>query len=270
MAVGRVDSIGAAIGAPFSQSGRIPIDDVDGLRWPFDTAPMIRRSVEKRGPPSMFFDCAPRVQPCQRLVLASIGCNLSEEMARQIYEPECGESRARDSGLTNAPGRCSCVPRTLMSCKFPIRGDNKDGPRIARRIARQFLALLLFSPILASAQSDSQPDRLPAPGFHHLPLNSTNPDEAIDFYTKQFPSTTKAIVAGFPALKAGKVHVLFTKVNATPATEPQTAIWHFGWHLVDARKNLETYKQQNVQLLPLYTSDDGGTVSSVAIRGRGP
>jgi hypothetical protein len=54
--------------------------------------------------------------------------------------------------------------------------------------------------------------------------------------------------------------VLFTKVNAPPATEPQTAIWHFGWHIVDARKNLETYKQRNVHLLPLYTSDEGGTV----------
>jgi hypothetical protein len=48
---------------------------------------------------------------------------------------------------------------------------------------RQFLALLLFSPILASAQSDSQPDRLPALGFHHLHLNSTNPDATIDFYS---------------------------------------------------------------------------------------
>jgi catechol 2,3-dioxygenase-like lactoylglutathione lyase family enzyme len=111
------------------------------------------------------------------------------------------------------------------------------------------------------AQTSGQVDALPAPGFHHLHLNSLNPDAAIEFYTKQFPSTTKASVAGFPALKAGKVYVLFTKVGTPPPTEPQTAIWHFGWHVVDVRKNLEMYKQRkDVQLLPLYTTEEGGAV----------
>ncbi len=55
--------------------------------------------------------------------------------------------------------------------------------------------------------------------------------------------------------------MLFTKVNTPPPTEPQTAIWHFGWHVVDVRKNLETYKERKeVHLLPLYTTDEGGYV----------
>jgi catechol 2,3-dioxygenase-like lactoylglutathione lyase family enzyme len=113
----------------------------------------------------------------------------------------------------------------------------------------------------ASAQSTSQPRQLPAPGFHHLHLNSVDPDAAIAFYTKEFPSTSKTTFAGLPALKAGKVYVLFTKVSKPPATEPQTAIWHFGWHVVDERKNLEEYKQRKeVHLLPLYTTDEGGSV----------
>ena len=36
---------------------------------------------------------------------------------------------------------------------------------------------------------------LPAPGFHHLHLNSTDPDAAIAFYVRQFPSTSKTIGA---------------------------------------------------------------------------
>ena len=32
---------------------------------------------------------------------------------------------------------------------------------------------------------------LPTPKFHHLHLNSTDPDAAIDFYTRQFPSTVQ-------------------------------------------------------------------------------
>src|SRR5499427_2126531 len=103
---------------------------------------------------------------------------------------------------------------------------------------------------------------LPTPKFHHLHLNSTDPDCAIDFYTRQFPSTAKGSWGGFPALKSpNSVLVLFTEVAAPPPTEPQSAIWHFGWHVTDARHSLETYKHRpEVELLPLYTTDEGGSV----------
>ena len=103
---------------------------------------------------------------------------------------------------------------------------------------------------------------LPTPGFHHLHLNSADPVGAIDFYTRQFQSTAKGSWGGFPALESpNNVLVLFTKVDAPPPTEPQSAIWHFGWHVTDARHSLETYKQRpEVELLPLYTTDEGGSV----------
>jgi catechol 2,3-dioxygenase-like lactoylglutathione lyase family enzyme len=111
----------------------------------------------------------------------------------------------------------------------------------------------------------------PAPVFHHLHLNSVNPEAAIDFYTRQFPSTSKSTFAGLPALKTGSVYVLFNKVNSPPPTEPQTALWHFGWHVVDVRKNLETYQRDRITLLPLHASDEGGEVfvSSDAMPGAG-
>jgi catechol 2,3-dioxygenase-like lactoylglutathione lyase family enzyme len=103
---------------------------------------------------------------------------------------------------------------------------------------------------------------LPAPGFHHLHLHSLDPDSAIDFYTRQFPSTSKGSWGGFPALRSpNDVLVLFTKVDQPPPTEPQSAIWHFGWHVTDARRCLETFKARpEVDLLPLYTTDEGGSV----------
>src|SRR5258708_31615221 len=98
---------------------------------------------------------------------------------------------------------------------------------------------------------------LPAPGFHHLHLNATNPEAAIAFYARQFPSTMASTFAGKPALKTGNVWVLFNKVGAPPKTAPQTAIWHFGWHVVDERENLAAYlaRKQEVTLLPLYTGE---------------
>ncbi|MBX9777942.1 MAG: VOC family protein [Xanthobacteraceae bacterium] len=103
---------------------------------------------------------------------------------------------------------------------------------------------------------------LATPGFHHLHLNSVNPDAAIDFYLKQFPGTSKTTWAGIPALKSPtNVLILFSKVDTPPPTSPQTAIWHFGWHVQDSRRRLDTYKARpDVQHFPLYTSDDGGTV----------
>jgi catechol 2,3-dioxygenase-like lactoylglutathione lyase family enzyme len=103
---------------------------------------------------------------------------------------------------------------------------------------------------------------LPTPKFHHLHLNSTDPEAAIDFYTRQFPSTAGGSWSGFPALKSpNDVLVLFTRVDAPPPTGPQSAIWHFGWHVADSRRCLETYKTRpEVELLPLYTSEEGGSV----------
>ncbi len=44
---------------------------------------------------------------------------------------------------------------------------------------------LLFTTFCGALFAQS-PDALPTPGFHHLHLNSTNPEAAIQFYTTQF------------------------------------------------------------------------------------
>ena len=103
---------------------------------------------------------------------------------------------------------------------------------------------------------------LATPRFHHLHLNSVDPDAAIDFYTRQFSSTSKTTWGGFPALKSPTdVLILFTKVDKPPPTSPQSALWHFGWHVRDSRKQLESYKARaEVKHWPLYTTDEGGSV----------
>ena len=123
-------------------------------------------------------------------------------------------------------------------------------------------AVMLAVAVAWLDQVGGQTDTLPAPGFHHLHLNSMNPDAAIDFYTKAFPSTSKAAWGGSPALKSPtNVLVLFDKVDQPPSTQPQTAVWHFGWHVTSERQALEKYKKGGVTLLPLYTTDEGGTVA---------
>lgn len=107
----------------------------------------------------------------------------------------------------------------------------------------------------------AQSAALPAPAFHHLHLNSINPEAAIEFYTKAFPSTSKGTFAGQPALRSpNNVWVLFNKVPSPPATQPPTAIWHFGWHVTDERATLDRFLKQNIPLLPLYTGLGTNTV----------
>ena len=89
-----------------------------------------------------------------------------------------------------------------------------------------------------------------------------NPELAIAFYTKAFPTTAKVMWGGQPALKSpNNVLVLFTKVDQPPATQPQTAVWHFGWHVTNERTTMSRLRADGVTLLPLYTSEDGGTVN---------
>jgi catechol 2,3-dioxygenase-like lactoylglutathione lyase family enzyme len=120
------------------------------------------------------------------------------------------------------------------------------------------LTLIAFGFQLSASGAQSP---LAPPVFHHLHLNSVNPEAAIEFYTKAFPSTSKGTFAGQPALRSpNNVWVLFNRVSAPPATAPQTAFWHFGWHVTDVRATLDRFLKQNIPLLPLYTGEGTRTV----------
>jgi catechol 2,3-dioxygenase-like lactoylglutathione lyase family enzyme len=103
---------------------------------------------------------------------------------------------------------------------------------------------------------------LATPGFHHLHLNSVDPEAAIDFYTRQFPSTSKGNWGGHAALfSPNDVILLFDKVDRPPASQPQSAIWHFGWHVTDSQAAVQSFKHRaEVNMQPLYTTDEGGSV----------
>src|SRR5258708_31004829 len=86
---------------------------------------------------------------------------------------------------------------------------------------------------------------LPTPGFHHLHLNSVDPDAAIDWYTRQFACTAKTEWGGHKALKSdNNVLILFNKVDKPAPQLPPSAIWHFGWHVVHSRATVEEWKSR--------------------------
>jgi catechol 2,3-dioxygenase-like lactoylglutathione lyase family enzyme len=121
---------------------------------------------------------------------------------------------------------------------------------------KAFMAAAALAAAATTLGVSAQPQALATPGFHHLHLNSTNPETAAAWYAREFPSTSKTTWGGMTALKSpNNVLVLFTRVDQPPATQPQTAVWHFGWHVTSERQTMARLRADGVTLLPLYTGD---------------
>ena len=96
------------------------------------------------------------------------------------------------------------------------------------------LAAILFAGMLTvfiamPARSQSQGATTAPVTFHHVHLNSNDPTAAISFYTGTFDMTRKASLAGWDGVQSENMYLLFDKVGRAPITEPDSAIWHFGW-----------------------------------------
>ena len=89
--------------------------------------------------------------------------------------------------------------------------------------------------------------------FHHLHLNGT---EMQEFYARLFDPavTSKAPVAGYPALRSGSMLLLFGEPRApaenTPAPAGESAIWHFGWGAVSLGETYLQHAAREVQWEP--------------------
>jgi len=116
---------------------------------------------------------------------------------------------------------------------------------------------------------------LSSPRFHHLHMNSVNPNAAIAEFLAIYPASAKVTVAGFDGLRtANDVYMLFTKVNTPPpapgpdrvtAKTPQTAFWHHVWAAADGRRVLESLRRRDpafdrTRMIRQYTGPERATV----------
>jgi catechol 2,3-dioxygenase-like lactoylglutathione lyase family enzyme len=99
----------------------------------------------------------------------------------------------------------------------------------------------------------AQPAATPPPAeplahFHHVHLNSVDPDAAIGFFTTHFaaertPFRGQRRDAGIPAVWAQKSWLFFDKVARPPQSEIVSALYHIGWGAEDmkaeARRQME-------------------------------
>ena len=87
---------------------------------------------------------------------------------------------------------------------------------------REVIFTAAVAVLTLGSQVSAQTPPLPAPKFHHLQLNSVDPDAAIAFYMKEFPSTSKTTWEGMPALSSpDNVLIVFNKVARPPIANTQ-------------------------------------------------
>ena len=140
-------------------------------------------------------------------------------------------------------------------------------------IAKRAIILFLFCSVLllgASSQEKQQSTdkpavlQMPEAHFHHLHLNATDPQAAIDFYTSRFACEKARFAGVMDGVWAQKSWILFTKVNTPPPWELVSSIWHFGW---GAENMKETYENQLKMGTKFFTpitdiSDIGGNTGA--------
>ena len=69
--------------------------------------------------------------------------------------------------------------------------------------------------------------------FHHVHVNSTDPDASIAFYSAKFDCEKATGPDGRDAIRAQKSWVLFNRVAKRPPSEILSGIWHIGWGAED-------------------------------------
>ena len=110
---------------------------------------------------------------------------------------------------------------------------------------------------------------LPLPSFHHIHVNSTDPERALDWWSTFWPAGERTTVAGMPAFAADGVALVYTPVEA-PApgafdperrpSIPQSPFWTTG----PSTDGLALYERltaldpegERFGFLPVYTGPD--------------
>lgn len=97
--------------------------------------------------------------------------------------------------------------------------------------------------------------------FHHVHLNSVDPAAAADYYAKAFTTSVRTTFNGDVAVRTvNGPYLLFTKVSAPPPTQPQSAIWHFGWNTPDSRAYLDRFHAMKLEVVPMYADPENSII----------
>ncbi len=96
--------------------------------------------------------------------------------------------------------------------------------------------------------------------FHHIHLNTTDPEAAIDFYTSRFAAERAKFAPREDGVRTARGWLLFNRVASPPPWRLTSAIWHLGWGAVDMRAEYDRQLKLGTRFFEPLTdiSDIGG------------
>jgi catechol 2,3-dioxygenase-like lactoylglutathione lyase family enzyme len=107
-----------------------------------------------------------------------------------------------------------------------------------------FFVSVLTLAVGAHAQEARSIPPPPLARFHHVHLNTVDPEAAINFYTSKFKAQRQKFAGIRDAVWTGDSWLLFNKVDSPPPSDTISGIWHIGWGGEDMksvyRKQLES------------------------------
>ena len=86
----------------------------------------------------------------------------------------------------------------------------------------------------------------PAFRFHHVHLNTVDPQQAIEFYATHFNAERAALGGTVPGVRAQGKWLLFTKVNRPPQWPVVSPLYHIGWGAPDMKATFERLRSRGV------------------------
>jgi catechol 2,3-dioxygenase-like lactoylglutathione lyase family enzyme len=117
------------------------------------------------------------------------------------------------------------------------------------------------------AESKPAEFQMPEAHFHHLHLNATDPQAAIDFYTSKFDCEKARFAGLLDGVWAQKSWMLFTKVSKPPIADLNSAVWHFGWGAEDMKATYQKHLDMGTKFFTPITdiSDIGGNKGATGL-----
>ena len=115
---------------------------------------------------------------------------------------------------------------------------------------------------------------LPAPTFHHIHINSVDPERSLEWYSDYWPQGEVTTHAGFPAFY-DDIYLLYTQVDeqapggfdrALQRSEPQSGFWTFGSTFAgsntdEPRARFAALESEAFELVTLYGGPGGDNTS---------
>lgn len=115
-------------------------------------------------------------------------------------------------------------------------------------LAGIFLGLTLSSAANRACAKDAEiPPKVEKARFHHVHLNSMNPQESMIYYRKFFSAVPVKYRGVSPALLTDRSFIFYNQVDAAAPAELKSAIWHIGWGGVDGPSEHQWRKEAGAE-----------------------